>query len=123
MGRKNFTDLRRQVDEDLARRPDGEQIRQQVQRELDAELAAYAAFNQAERDRYEIAVVAALEGREVTVTANCYSHAHGEYEATVTAPIVAVDAEALTLDAADEDGVEARIAWDRITSLSLGVGQ
>lgn len=43
---RNFDELRRQVDEELARHPDGEQIREQireqVQRELEAELAAHA---------------------------------------------------------------------------------
>jgi transcriptional regulator with XRE-family HTH domain len=39
---RNFDDLKSQLDEELARHPEGEQIREQVQRELDAELAAHA---------------------------------------------------------------------------------
>jgi transcriptional regulator with XRE-family HTH domain len=39
---RNFDDLKRQLDEELVRHPEGEQIREQVQRELDAELAAHA---------------------------------------------------------------------------------
>jgi hypothetical protein len=39
---RRFEDLRRQVDEELARHPDGERIREEVRRELEAELAAHA---------------------------------------------------------------------------------
>lgn len=60
---------------------------------------------------------------EVTVTFDCYSHARGEYAMTLTAPVVAVDGEALTLDAADEDGHEARIEWDRITAGRMALGR
>jgi predicted component of type VI protein secretion system len=48
-GRRSFDDLRHQLDEELAQRPDGEQIREQVQRELEAELATYANAQEAER--------------------------------------------------------------------------
>jgi hypothetical protein len=40
---RNFEALRRQVDDELARHPDGERIREEIRRELAAELAAVAS--------------------------------------------------------------------------------
>lgn len=67
-------------------------------------------------------IAAAVEQMSATVTFDCYDHRRGEYEMTLTAPVLDVDAEALTLAASDEDGNEARIAWDRITKVCMARG-